>query len=131
MKSIQVFRSFMLSEEVPNHIKRYCRNLSDTQWSWFYWQMQEPMSFVTDFNHLLYILKWVLKYEFDDLSYAVFLQEVMNPECNLASLIKDEWWSILCERYQSQLNNDIMETQYYRVCESTIDAFDVDDSTIF
>lgn len=129
MESIQVFKSYMSDEARPNHIKRFCRDLKHEQWSWFYGQMQEPASFVTDFDRLLYILKWILKYDFNDLSYEILLQEVMNPEGNLTPLIKDEWWPILCERYQSQLDDEFRETQHFpHVCES---AVDIDDNTIF
>lgn len=97
---------------VPNYVQRYCETLDEFKWQWFYSQMKEPIKFVTNVDNLFYILKWILKANFDDLSYAIYFQDVMDPECRPESLIKDEWLPILRKRYYKQLMEDISEIHY-------------------
>ena len=112
MKSLGSFKSFMLGNAVPNYVKRYCIGLDEFKWQWFYFQMKEPVEFITDIDALFYILKWILKYVFDDLAYEIFFQEIMDPECRSESLIKDEWWDILQTRYKQRLTEDIPNIHY-------------------
>lgn len=109
MKSLDIFKEYMCSSQVPNYVRRYCDNLDEFKWQWFYNQMIEPMEFVADSDYLFYILKWILKYDFDDLGYAVYFQTIMNPEMWPEPLIKDEWRTILDKRYQERFHNDISE----------------------
>ncbi|MEL7567484.1 MAG: hypothetical protein AAGU75_00395 [Bacillota bacterium] len=95
MKSLDEFKEFMAGSKVPNYVRRYCEDLDEFKWQWFYLQMKEPIEFVADVDYLFYILKWILKSNFDDLGYEVYFQSVMNPEMHPEPLIKDEWWSIL------------------------------------
>lgn len=105
MNSLDTFKDFMVSNEVPSYVWRYCSVLDEYKWQWFYLQMKEPMEFVTDIDYLFYILKWILKQDFNDLSYSVFFQDIMDPECRPESLIKNKWWPILQKRYLAQLQN--------------------------
>lgn len=109
MKSLDIFKEYMCNSQVPNYVRRYCDNLDEFKWQWFYNQMIEPMEFVVDTGYLFYVLKWILKYDFDDLGYAVYFQNIMNPEMWSESLIKDEWQTILDQRYQERFHNDISE----------------------
>ncbi|WP_222860157.1 hypothetical protein [Gracilibacillus massiliensis] len=86
--------------------------MDDSQWQWFYEQMLEPVAFVTDITYLFYVLKWILKYDFDDLSYAVYFQDIMNPECIPQSQIKDEWLAKLLDRYEQRLKKELSEIHY-------------------
>lgn len=130
IKSIDSFRVFMLGESVPCYIQRYCKQLDDSKWQWFYVQMSEPVTFVTDMAYLFYVLKWILKYDFDDLSYAVYFQDIMDPESNPQSLIKDEWLPVLRNRYGQRLKKELYEIHYSLNEESDNDV-NVDDSVIF
>lgn len=89
----------MVSDNVPNYIKRYCNDLSEIKWLWFYAQMLEPLYFVTEIDYLFYILKWILKSNFMHLSYEVYFYGIMNAEGRTESLIKDEFWTMLAERH--------------------------------
>lgn len=106
MRSLYSFQFFMTSNRVPAYINRYCENLNEGSWKRFYDQMEEPVRFTKEINDLFYVLKWILKYDFDDLSYAVFVQDFMDPECN-GGLIKDNWWPILRDRYWQRIKNDM------------------------
>lgn len=109
MKSLDSFKSFMSGNNAPNYVKRYCIRLDELKWQWFYCQMREPVEFVTDINDLFYILKWILKHDFDDLAYEVYFQDMMDPEGRPESLIKEEWRDILQTRYKQRLAEDIPE----------------------
>ncbi|MBU9713142.1 hypothetical protein [Evansella tamaricis] len=104
--------------------------MDDSQWQWFYEQMLEPVTFVTDIPYLFYILKWILKYDFDDLSYAVYFQDLMDPECIPQSLIKDEWLPVLCNRYELRLKKELFEIRC-SVNDGSVTDIIGDDSVIF
>lgn len=106
MESLNSFKSFMSGNDVPTYINRYCQDLDNRSWERFYEQMKEPLEFVKDTETLIYVLKWILKYDFDDLSYAVFFQGFMDPE-GTGDLIMDSWWQILCDRYWSRIEHDM------------------------
>jgi hypothetical protein len=53
-------------------------------------QMKESMEYLNDINYFFYILKWILKQDFNDLSYLVY-KDIMDPECRPKTLIKNEW----------------------------------------
>lgn len=42
-------------------------------------KMKESVGFISDFYGLFYLLKQILKYNFDDLSYEVF-KEIVDPK---------------------------------------------------
>lgn len=107
MESLDLFKKFMTSSKSPNYVKRYCLHLDELKWQWFYYQMNEPVEFVVDIDYLFYILKWILKDDFDDLGYAVYFQVIMDPEMHPEPLIKDEWWTILDRRYRERLMDDL------------------------
>jgi len=130
IKSIDSFQVFMLGEGVPCYIQRYCKKLDHSQWQWFYEQMLEPVTFVMDIAYLFYELKWILKYEFDDLSYAVYFQDIMDPECNPQSQIKDEWLPVLWDRYGQRLEKELSEIHCSSNNASVTDNIG-DDATIF
>ncbi|MBN1970374.1 MAG: hypothetical protein JW870_13480 [Candidatus Delongbacteria bacterium] len=82
------------------------------------------MEFVTDINYLFYILKWILKQDFIDLSYSVFMQDIMDPEYRPETLIKNEWCPILQERYFEQLQKDFQEIYYDWTDKTVIDSIE-------
>ncbi|TGE32415.1 hypothetical protein [Desulfosporosinus sp. Sb-LF] len=57
MKSLDIFKEYMSSSQVPNYVRRYCDSLDEFKWQWFYNQMIEPMEFVADTDYLFYVLK--------------------------------------------------------------------------
>ncbi len=71
--------------------------------------MKEPLQFILCEEYLFYILKWILKEPFEDLSYEVYLHVMMDPEKTSKSLIKAEWKIILDKRYEEKLNELISE----------------------
>lgn len=103
MKSLPTFQSYMTSNEVPNYVIRYCSQLDRRKWQWFYKQMQEAMEYIGDIGRFFYILKWILKYDFDDLTYEVFFQDYTDPEMCCDTLIKEEWREFLNEKYNDRL----------------------------
>lgn len=109
MKSIETFKEHMLNYRNANYINRYCKLLDEFSWKKFYDQMKEPLQFVLDEEYLFYILKWILKEPFEDLSYEVYLQITMDPEQTSGPLIKAEWKVILDERYEEKLDELISE----------------------
>lgn len=109
MKSLAAFKEFMTGFKAPNYVRRYCEGLDDFKWQWFYFQMKEPIEFVADVNYLFYVLKWILKSNFDDLGYEVYFQSVMDPEMRPEPLIKDEWWPVLQKRYYERFNSEMAE----------------------
>lgn len=110
MESLELFKEFMIGSKSPNYVKRYCLQLDKFKWQWFYYQMKEPVEFVVDIEYLFYILKWILKDDFDDLGYAVYFQVIMDPEMRPKPLIKDEWLTILDKRYTERLLDDLPVT---------------------
>ena len=102
MKSLQAFKSFMLGPDAPNWVARYCGCLDKYEWMWFYEQMKEPTEFA-NVEWLFYVLKWILKHDFDDLSREVFFQYVLDPEMCYGVTIKDEWLDCLKVRYGKEL----------------------------
>ena len=101
------FKAYMTSMNVPNYVIRYCEDLNEQKWKWFYGQMENALEKTNDVECLFYSLKWILKHDFDDLTYAIFLQDYMDPEMRPESLIKDEWHGALYERYKDRLSEDI------------------------
>lgn len=108
----------MTSNRVPAYINRYCEKLDEGSWKRFYEQMEEPVSFTRDINELFYVLKWILKFDFHDLSYAVFVQYFMDPEGN-GCLIEDEWWPVLRDRYWQQMKNDMSDLFWNEISGET------------
>ena len=108
MKSLPEFKEQMTSLKVPNYVIRYCEDLDKQKWKWFYVQMKNALEVTNDVDYLFYVLKWILKYDFDDLTYAIFLQDYMDPEMRPESLIKDEWHGTLYERYKDRLAEDVV-----------------------
>ena len=113
MKSLNAFKAFMKSGDAPNCLVRYCRHLDKYGWLWFYEQMKEPAEFVKDIQYLFYILKWILKTDFDDLSYAVYVQYVMDSEMVYDDPIKDVWLGILQKRYGKIMEEEIISSLIY------------------
>lgn len=131
MKSIASFQNYMLHHETANYIRRYCRQLESLGWKRFYFQMKEPLDFITDEKYLFYILKWILKEPFEDLSYEVYLQVVQNPEQISEPLIKDEWWIILnqrCETRWYQMMSELEATS--ATMNSEIDRSNISDMAL-
>ena len=97
----------MTSPGVPNYVMRYCEYLNGKKWKWFYEQMDTALEVVDNIEYLFYVLKWILKDDFDDLTYEIYLQDYLDPEMNPASLIKDGWHKVLYERYKDRLEEDL------------------------
>ena len=97
----------MTSPHAPNYVRRYCEDLSEQKWEWFYAQVKDAMEVAVNADCLMYVLKWILKTNFDDLVYEVYFQDYMNPEMSPYSLVKDEWQDVLHVRYKERLMADI------------------------
>jgi hypothetical protein len=99
MKSMDAFKNFMLSESVPNYVQRYCSNLNEGKWIWFYSQMTEAVLITDELDYLFYVLKWILKCDFKDIAYEMFCIDMTDPECRKQSLIKDSLWDVYSQHY--------------------------------
>ena len=111
MKSLVEFKRKMTSPNAPNYVRRYCEDLSGQKWEWLYAQMKGAMEISVDADRLMYVLKWILKTNFDDLVYEVYFQDYMNPEMSPDSLVKNEWQDVLHERYKERLIADICPSE--------------------
>ena len=107
MYSLSFFKNYMTGSDVPNYVIRYCEGLNEQKWGWFYDQMKDAIEVVSDTDYMFYVLKWILKYEFDDLVYEIYFQDYMDPEMRPDSLIKDEWAETLHKKYVSRLMEDM------------------------
>jgi hypothetical protein len=107
IKTLNKFKIHMTNPNMPNYVKRYCEDLSGEKWEWFYSQMKQALEVSRDADRLFYVLKWILKQDFDDLTYAIYLQDYLDPEMSPEPLIKDEWQAVLHERYKKRLFEDI------------------------
>ena len=82
----------MTSKAVPNYVFRYCRELNKAQWEWFYKQMIIAIELTNEPEYLFYILKWILKYDYDDLAYEMYCHDILDPESRKETLIKPSKW---------------------------------------
>lgn len=102
IENLDSFKEFMLSEDVPRHITRYCKQLNDVKWIWFYAQMVEAVKITDELDYLFYVLKWILKTDFHDLTYEMYLYDMINSECRSQSLIADKYWTMYSEHYHTR-----------------------------
>jgi len=106
IENLNSFKEFMLSDDVPRYVIRYCNQLNEVKWIWFYAQMIEAVMITDELEYLFYVLKWILKTDFHDLTYEMYFYDMTNPECRSQSLIKDEYWTVYSEHYHAQLMED-------------------------
>jgi len=111
MRLLEKFKAQMTGPHAPNYVRRYCEDLNGQKWEWFYAQMKNAMEVAVDTDRLMYVLKWILKTDFDDLVYEVYFQDYMNPEMFPDSLIKEEWQDVLYGRYKERLMADICPSE--------------------
>jgi hypothetical protein len=88
MKTLKSFKTFMTSDAVPNYVFRYCSKLGKGQWEWFYDQMIIALELTDEPDYLFYVLKWILKFDYDDIAYEMYCHDMMDPECRNETLIK-------------------------------------------
>lgn len=99
MKTLDTFKLFMTSEDVPNYVSDYCQHLNEVKWIWFYAQMIEAMLITEEPDYLFYVLKWILSHDFHDLAYEMYCIDMTNPEMRQESLIKDSVWEVYSSHY--------------------------------
>jgi len=99
MKTLKRFKEYMTSDAVPNYVYRYCNGLSKAQWEWFYKQMIVAHELTDELDYLFYALKWILKYDYDDLAYEMYCQDMIDPECREETLIKPSRWAECDRKY--------------------------------
>ncbi|MEQ8196669.1 MAG: hypothetical protein ABRQ27_01440 [Clostridiaceae bacterium] len=107
IETLDCFKEFMLSNDVPNYVVRYCEQLNEVKWIWFYAQMMEAVMITDELDYLFYVLKWILKSDFHDLTYEMYFYDMTNPECRLESLIKEKYWAMYSEIYHNRFMEDI------------------------
>lgn len=107
IETLDSFKRFMLSDDVPNYVTRYCEQLNEVKWIWFYAQMIEAVMITSELEYLFYVLKWILKTNFHDLAYEMYVYDMTNPECRQESLIKDKYWDMYNEQYHSRFMEDM------------------------
>jgi len=106
IRTLRSFKGFMTSDSAPTYVRRYCGALDDTQWVWFYGQMKAAVKVNDDLEYLFYVLKWILKHDFDDLVYEMYCQDVFDPECRKESLIKLSRWKRCAAKYHERFELD-------------------------
>lgn len=106
MKSIDTFKIFMAGPESPNYVSRYCEHFNDIEWIRFYAQMIEATLLTDEPDYLFYVLKWILKNDFNDLAYEMYCIDMNDPEMRPESLIKDSLWDAYSSHYFSQYKKD-------------------------
>ena len=119
INTLKRFKTFMLGDAVPNYVHRYCGALTDSRWEWFYGQMAAALKLTDEPEYLFYVLKWILKYDFDDLAYEMYCQDVMNPECREESLIRPSKWPECAAKYRDRVT---MEYAYMWTADHACDA---------
>ncbi|MHC1685276.1 MAG: hypothetical protein AB6733_20445 [Clostridiaceae bacterium] len=77
----------MLSDEVPNYVIRYSKQLNEVKWIWFYAQMLEAVMITDELDYMFYVLKWILKTNFHDLAYEMYFILHMSKERFLRGII--------------------------------------------
>ena len=111
MKSLNGFKAFMLSDLAPAYVRRYCSSLNSDQWRWFYGQMLTALDLTDEPEYLFYVLKWILKYDFDDIAYEMYCQNILNPECSRESLFKPSKWQECSCKYHDRFVKDFMPVE--------------------
>ena len=106
MSTLTRFKDFMAGDSAPTYVRRYCGALDDPQWEWFYGQMKAAFKVTDELEYLFYVLKWILKRDFDDLIYEMYCQDVFNPECRKESLIKFSSWKRCAAKYRERFEVD-------------------------
>ena len=99
----------MTSDAVPNYVYRYCSELDEAQWKWFYKQMKTAFELTEEPEYLFYALKWILKYDFDDLAYEMYCQDMLNPESRKETLIKPTSWEECDRKYHKRFVYEVAE----------------------
>lgn len=105
--TLESFKEFMLSDNVPNYVTRYCKQLNEVKWIWFYAQMIEAVLITDELEYLFYVLKWILKTDFRDLAYEMYFHDMINPESRSESLIKDKYWDMYSGQYHVKFMEDM------------------------
>jgi len=106
MKSLEGFKEYMVSDSVPNYVRRYCTSLEGAKWTWFYAQMIDGMLSTDNPDYLFYVLKWILKTDFHDLAYEMYCHDMLDPECRTETLVKDSLWEVYSHRYFKRFVQD-------------------------
>ena len=102
MMTLRAFKSFMTSDAVPGYVYRYCSKLGKEQWSWFYKQMNIALELTDEPEYLFYVLKWILKFDYDDIAYEMYCQDMLDPECRDENLIKPARWAECGMKYHKR-----------------------------
>ena len=119
INTLKRFKAFMLGDAVPNYVHRYCGDLTGSQWGWFYGQMAAALKLTDEPEYLFYVLKWILKYDFDDLAYEMYCQDIMNPECREEPLIKPSEWPGCAAKYHERFT---VEHEYMWTADHVCDT---------
>ena len=102
MTTLRSFKKFMTSNAVPNYVCRYCSSLDKEQWEWFYNQMIIAHELTDELDYLFYALKWILKFDFDDIAYEMYSHDMIDPECRAETLIKPTRWIDCNKKYRKR-----------------------------
>ena len=106
MMTLRSFKAYMLSNAVPGYVFRYCATLDKEQWKWFYNQMIIALDLTDEPEYLFYVLKWILKNDYDDIAYEMYCQDMMDPECRAETLIKSARWDGCRKKYHKRFAED-------------------------
>lgn len=110
-KTLKYFKEFMTSDAVPNYVRRYSCTLSKEEWKFFYGQMKIALDLTDEPEYLFYVLKWILKKEYDDIAYEMYCQDMSNPEGRSQSLIKPSKWADCADKYHEVFMRDYAVTE--------------------
>jgi len=129
-KTLKYFKEFMTSDAVPNYVRRYSCTLSKEEWKFFYGQMKIALDLTEEPEYLFYVLKWILKNEYDDIAYEMYCQDMSNPEGRSQNLIKPSKWADCAGKYHEMFMRDYALTEDREFDCAIIEDNDADDAIV-
>ena len=115
MATLRNFKAFMGSDAIPGYLSRYCSKLENDQWEWFYDQMNIAFGLTDEPEYLFYALKWILKFDYDDIAYEMYCQDMMDPECRDENLIKPARWTECGRKYHKRFTEEYCDQAFTRL----------------
>ena len=103
MDNVFKFYFFMTkSLDIPPKLKRYITQLDGKDLVRFYYQMKEPLEFVTNDDFMYFYLDNIIEHKYKDLSLELYICYYLDnsyPD----DVIKSNWLDILSKRYREEI----------------------------
>lgn len=103
MDNVFKFYYFMTkSSDVSSVVKDYVSTLDSKKLIWFYYQMKEPIKFITDDDFMYFYLDQIVQHDFKDLSLELYLYYFIDQSYS-NDVIKSDWVDTLSKRYNKEI----------------------------